>query len=64
VPSIAGEYYAVQTHDGQLKVFDVSGQELPTSEATLLELEAASESASESGRRSTIGVLKLRFRDP
>jgi hypothetical protein len=62
VPSIPGEYYAVQTQDGKFKVFALGGQELSLSEAQLAKLKADSESSSEEGTRSTVGTIDLRFR--
>jgi hypothetical protein len=62
VPSFPGEYYAVQTHDGEFGVFGSAGRKPPLAEARLAELVAESESTSADGRRSTVGVIKLRFR--
>jgi hypothetical protein len=62
VPSCSAEYYAVQTDDGAFKVFTTGGREVPLAAATLAELTAESESSSADGRRSTTGVITLRFR--
>jgi hypothetical protein len=64
VPSIPGEYYAVQTQDGKFKVLSLGGEEISLSEAQLADLKADSESSSEGGARSTVGTIDLLFRSP
>ena len=61
VPSFPGEYYAVQTHDGQFRVLIAGGTELPLAEAHLSELSASSESDSADGKPWTVGIIDLRF---
>lgn len=61
LPSLPGEYYAVQTYDGEFKVFNLSGAELPLDQAGLLELSASRESGSTNDRRWTVGILSLRL---
>ncbi len=63
VPSFPGEYYAVQTWDGEFRVLTSDGAELRPSESSLSGLAAHAESASSNaGLQSTIAVVELRFR--
>lgn len=64
VPSFPGEYYAVQTHDGQFKALTVDGAELPLAQSHLSGLTASSEVGSTNGKRWTVGVMNLRFALP
>lgn len=61
VPRCGGEYYAVQTWDGEYKVFAPDGSELPRSEARLFALDAT-DAADESSDATTVGWLHLRLR--
>ncbi len=62
VPSFPGEYYAVQTYNGQFKTFAEGGAELPLSQSHLSELSASSESGRRGdGMHWTVGVIDLRF---
>lgn len=52
------EYYAVQTHDGQFRVYDKAGRALPLKQARLRQLSAQSEPG-DSETRETIGVIGI-----
>ena len=54
-----GEYYAVQTQDGQFKVYTDNGAEIAVSEATLSSLSARKESGKTDERRWTVGIIDL-----
>ncbi len=60
VADVPGEYYAVQTQDGQFRVYTDNGAELPLHDARLSELSAHNESGSNDDGRWTAGVIDLR----
>lgn len=61
VPRCGGEYYAVQTWDGQYKIFAPDGAEQTPLETKLVRLDAHDE-ADESRSTGTVGRLRLRIR--
>jgi hypothetical protein len=62
--SFPGEYYAIQTHDGQFKVFTSGGAELSLARAQVSAICSSSESGSADGESGTVGVVHLRFPAP
>jgi hypothetical protein len=55
------EYYAVQTGDGQFKVFARDGSELQTEQSRLRSISAHTEPG-KSGTRDTVGVVRIEVR--
>jgi hypothetical protein len=64
MPALPGEHYAVQTHDGEFKVFTAAGLEVPLSESNLSKLSATSESGGGDGKGWTVGIIDLRLASP
>jgi hypothetical protein len=61
LPRHVGEYYSVETRNGDFKVRTVTGAELPVTRSHLIALEAE-EVADETRERATLGLLTLRVR--
>ena len=55
------EYYAIQTHDGQFRIYDQTGRALPPEQARLLKLSAQS-LPGDAETRETIGVITIDVR--
>ncbi|WP_367154935.1 hypothetical protein [Methylomonas sp. HYX-M1] len=62
LPDNQSEYYAVQTQDGQFKVFTMSGKETPVEESSVKSISTKVENSNDKKERSTVGVINIQIK--
>ena len=61
-PNNQSEYYAIQTHDGQFKIYDYAGAEIPIGKSLIESIDAYDQEGNSDNTRETIGVINFKIK--